>query len=110
LAVGALVYEAAFFVAAVGENYRYSYPSITLGLLAGAFVVLTVVRDRLARPPSGSFERGAADGPAGSDDAMTSPASGVPAGRDSTTDGSSRPSEAATTMSVSKQTGTASEM
>ena len=113
LAVGALVYEAAFFVAAVGENYRYSYPSITLGLLAGAFVVLTVVRDRRERPPSGSFELGAADEPSGSDDATTSPDSSVPAGRDSTTDGSSPRSEAATaatTMSVSKQTGTANEM
>jgi hypothetical protein len=51
-ALGALAYEALFFVAAVGEGYRYSYPSITLGLLSGVFVVLTVVRGRSGPAPA----------------------------------------------------------
>jgi hypothetical protein len=112
LAVGGLVYEATFFVAAVGENYRYSYPSITIGLLTGSFVVLTVVRDRRARPRSASPELGAADGPAGSDDAVKTSDSGVLAAGGSTSDGSSPRSEAATagtTRPVSEQIGTAND-
>jgi hypothetical protein len=71
LALGALAYEATFFVAAVGEGYRYSYPSITLGLLSGMFVVLTVVRDRWERrAPAGVGS--AAEGSPGTTDPIPS--------------------------------------
>jgi hypothetical protein len=49
LALGSLAYMATFFTAAMGEGYRYAYPSVVLGLLSGTFVMLTLVRDRWRR-------------------------------------------------------------
>ncbi len=50
LAVGALLYEASFFVLAPGHGYRYSYPPIVFGIVATTFAVITWVRDRASAP------------------------------------------------------------
>jgi hypothetical protein len=54
LAVGALAYAASLFFATPTAEYRFAYPSVTLGLLAGVFAVLVVAGNRGARRDDGS--------------------------------------------------------
>jgi hypothetical protein len=125
LALGALAYTASLFFVTPTAEYRFAYPSITLGLLSGAFAVLVVAEGRGARTDDGSSsaEEPSAEEPslAGVEAPDPEPAARAAgasfpppgADHDRTTDGSApraNATSAARNTPVSKQIGTADDM